>query len=479
MSQKNISKNYIYNLSYQILTLLTPLITTPYLSRILGADGIGTVSYVESIVSYFVLFATMGITIYGQREISYVQNSVERRSIVFWNTKIFSLCTSTVALILYMVFALRQAETLIYLIFALNILSVATDITWFYQGMEEFGKIVLRNVVFKIIHIAYVFLAIQSAQEVPLYAFGHVFFAFASNASLWVTLPKYVQKVRFKDLHPFKDVKVILSLFVPTIAISIYTVLDKTMIGAITQSAYENGYYEQALKISRMVLAVITSLGTVIAPRVGYYFEQRNMDEVKNLMYRSYRFVWFLGIPLCFGLIVVAGNFVPWFFGPGYDKVADLLSILAFLILVIGISNVTGIQFLIPTKRQNLLSKSVILGAVTNFCLNIFLIKAYGAVGAAIASVAAELVVTVSQLYFVRKELSLSCLLKESVLYLLAGIVMSVILCFVGNLLTPSILHTAILVICGASIYFLMLLIFKDDFFMSNVRKIYAKLLRK
>lgn len=147
--------------------------------------------------------------------------------------------------------------------------------------------------------------------------------------------------------------KIIISLFIPTIAIQIYTVLDKTMIGVITQDSFENGYYELAIKISKMVMAVVTALGTVMIPRIGYHFEQGETQRIRSLMYRGYRFVWFLGVPLCLGMIMVCGNFVPWFFGEGYEQVVPLLQILSFLILAIGINNVTGMQYMIPTKRQN------------------------------------------------------------------------------------------------------------------------------
>lgn len=476
---KNIKRNYIYNLFYQILSIVTPLITTPYLSRVLGADGIGTVSYVESIVSYFTLFATMGITIHGQREISYVQDSIEQRSITFWNTKLFSLCTSAVALVLYVIFSLQQGNPQIYIVFSLAILSVAADVTWFFQGMEEFGKIVLRNVIFKIINIAYVFIVIRSAEDVLLYAFGHVCFTFLSHVLLWGNIPQYIQKIHIKDLHPFKDAKVVLSLFVPTIAIQIYTVLDKTMIGIITQNAFENGYYEQALKVTRMVLSVVTALGAVMIPRIGYHFERSETEKVKHLMLISYRFVWFLGIPMCLGLIGIANNFAPWFFGPDYEKIPTLLSILALLILAIGISNVTGMQYLVPTKRQKFLSMSVILGALTNFTLNMFLIKTYGAVGAAVASVAAEIVVAASQLFFVRKEISTALILKQSVPYGIAGIVMFISILFLRNALVPSIINTAVLIGCGAVIYSTMLIVLRDEFFASNVKKMGSKFIRK
>lgn len=475
MKKKSIKRNYIYNLCYQILTMLVPLITTPYISRVLGAGGIGTVSYIDSIASYFVLFATLGITTYGQREISYVQDNMEKRTIVFWNTKILQFTTSTLALLAYLLFACIQENKILYLLFAFNILAVFADVTWLFQGLEEFGKIVFRNIVFKIINIIYIFTIVRSESDVWLYVFGLCGFTLLSNISLWVYLPRYVGKPDRKILRPFKEIHVVLSLFIPTIAIQVYTVLDKTMIGAITQNVFENGYYEQALKISRMVLAIITALGTVMIPRIGFYFEKGENEEVRRLMYRGYRFVWFLGIPLCFGLIMVSSNFVPWFYGLGFDKVAGLLKILAFLILAIGINNVTGMQYLIPTKRQNIFTFTVIVGACVNFVMNYILIRYFASIGAAIASVTAETVIAIVQLIIVRKELNPLNVLKEGIHYYISGGLMIMVLFLAGKIFEPSILHTILLIIVGALVYFGSLLIMKDEFLHSNIEKVLHK----
>lgn len=476
MAQKSVKKNYFYNLCYQILLLLTPLITTPYISRVLGADGVGSISYAESIVSYFTLFGTLGITTYGQREISYVQDSIEKRSIVFWNAKVLEFCTSGITFVFYLIFALTQNNNIIYFILSLNILAVSADITWFFQGMEEFSKIVFRNIIFKALNIAYIFIIVQSKKDIVLYVLGTALFLFLSNISLWAYMPKYIKSVNRRDIQPLKKLPIVLSLFVPTIAIQVYTVLDKTMIGVITQNSFENGYYEQALKISRMMLTIITALGTVMIPRIGHHFEKKNIQEVKRLMYRGYRFVWFLGIPLCLGLICVSSNFVPWFFGNGYDKVADLLKILSFLILAIGINNVTGMQYLIPTKRQNIFTLSVIIGACTNFILNALLIPLIQSVGAAIASVVAETVIASVQLIMVRKELSVWHVLKESFHYSIAGIIMATGLLFLEKILSPSILHTGIMIACGITVYFVSLLIMQDDFLISNMKSIIERI---
>lgn len=469
---KSIKKNYIYNLLYQILILITPFITTPYLSRVLQADGIGTVSYAESIVSYFTLFAAMGIATYGQREISYVQNSKHERSIVFWNAKIFEFITAFIALIIYFVFSCFQQNKMIYIILSFNILAIFADITWFFQGLEEFGKIVSRNIFFKIINILYIFIFIKSKDDLILYVFGIAFFLFVSNVSLWGYLPKYICRIGKENIKPFKDLKVILSLFIPTIAVQIYTVLDKTMIGAITKSSFENGYYEQAIKLSKMVLTIVTALGTVMIPRIGYYYNQKQTDKVKDLMYRGYRFVWFLGIPLCFGLIMVSDNFVPWFFGPGYDQVSLLIKILSLLILAIGINNVTGMQYLIPTKRQNIFTFTVLLGAAINFTVNAFLIKLYGAVGAAIASITAETFIAIIQIIIVRKELHPIKILTVGIHYYISGFIMAIGLYMFVGFLKPSIINTFIIIIVGAIIYMSMLLILRDEFLISNIKSV-------
>ena len=480
MSHKSIKKNYVYNVAYQILTVITPLITAPYLSRVLGPDGVGTVSFVESIVSYFTLFATLGITSFGQREISYVQDDIQKRSMVFWNTKILGFCTSGIALLIYFAFSVMQGENSpIYLILLLNIVAVFFDITWFFQGVEEFGKIVVRNTIIKVANIAFIFILVKDKTDILIYAIGIGLFTVLGNISLWSYLPKYISRVKFADLEPFKKIKVVLSLFLPTIAVQIYTVLDKTMIGVITGSSFENGYYEQAVKMSRMLLSIVTALGSVVVPRIGYLYERKEYPEIQRIIYRSYRFAWFLGLPMCVGLMITADNFVPWFFGPEYEGVIPLLRILSLIIIVIGINNVISVQYLVPTKRQNLLTLTLVIGAVTNFCLNVVLIRYYASVGAAIASVIAETVIAIVQLVLMRKEVSTLRILKEGIHYYIATAIMAVVLIPIHKLLSPSPIHTLMLVIIGATVYFGTLLIEKDEFMITNIKSIMMKIKKK
>lgn len=477
MERKSIKLNYLFNATYQILTLITPLITAPYLSRVLQPDGIGKLSYAESIVSYFSLIAVMGISTYGQREISYVQDDIKKRSEVFWNVKIFSFIVSGFTILVYLIFVYLQSDnSLLYFILTLNLISNFLDITWFFQGMEDFGKTVTRNAICKILLIVYIFIFVKEKDDLPIYVLGQGLSVALGSASLWAYLPKYIQKIPLSRLKPFKDFKIIWSLFIPTIATQVYTFLDKTMIGVITKSSFENGYYEQAMKMVKLVLALVTAISSVMMPRIGYLFEKRKYSEIRTYLYRSCRFVWFLGIPLCFGIVMTARNFVPWFFGDGYDKVVPNLFVLSFIIPIIGIGYVTGIQFLLPTKRQNMYTCSVICGAVINVLLNMALIPIFASLGAAIASIIAELVVTGVQIFFIRKELYFTQILKEGKHYFIAGIVMVMVLFPLEKHLSSSIFNTIILVLLGAITYLVVLLIEKDEFLLSNCKKIIRKI---
>ena len=415
---KSIKRNYIYNLIQQILTLLTPLITTPYISRVIGAEGIGIYSYASSIVTYFALFAALGTATYGQREISYCQDDKKRRSEVFWNNELLCIITTCISLCFYGLFCFFQKENrIVFFILSLSLLDVCLNVSWLLTGLEEFGKIVLRNIIIKVVSIGFIFTFVRTKDDFIIYVLGLTLALIISDISLWPFVLKFIDRPKVKDLKPFSEIKVVFSMFVPTIAISIYTVLDKTMIGIITKNAAENGFYEQALKISRIALTVVTSLGAVLIPRIGYLFEKHDNDLVRQYMYRSYRFVGFIGIPMGLGLLAISPNFVPWFFGKGFEGVIPLIGVLGFLLLSIGINNVTGVQYLIPTKRQNTFTKTVLIGACVNLIANICLIPSLGAIGAAIASVLAETIIAITQLWIVRKEISSLAIIKQSLKY--------------------------------------------------------------
>lgn len=473
---KSISRNYLYNLSYQILTLLTPLITAPYISRTLGVNGIGEYSFSYSIVAYFVLLAGFGIPSYAQREIAYNQDDPYGQSRIFWEVISLQIIFVTLSLTGYYTLGkVWGVDSQIYWVQALNIVAIFFDVSWFFQGLEEFGKIVFRNFLVRIVNIALLFLLVKTPDDLILYTFIMAGMNVVSGLLICLFLKNYIRRVPISEIHPFHNISTVLQLFLPQIAIQVYVILDKTMLGFWADTYIENGYYEQADKIVKMCLSVATSLGTVMLPRIAFTFAQGSIEKVREYMMKSYRFIFFLSIPMCFGLIVTASNFVPWFFGPGYEPVAKLIAIESTVIITIGLSNVTGVQFMVPTKRQNELTFSVAAGAIFNFVINLFLIPAFMSTGVAIATALTELVVTTVQFWLVRDFFSVKEILKQCRTYLAGSIVMIFGVSFLAKTLSPSILHTLILIIVGGLMYIACLLLMKDDMLCLAIGKVKRK----
>lgn len=462
MKRKSIVTNYVYNMLYQILVLLTPIITTPYLSRVLGAQGIGIFSYKQSISAYFILFGTVGSSLYGQREIAYAHDDVNLRTRVFWEINILRFITSTISIVIfYFTYVMHSDYSIINKILIIEILANMIDITWYFQGMEDFSKVFHRNLFIKVIGLIMIFTFVKTKNDLPIYTLCYALPLLVGNLALWPTATRSLCKV--SNIKISRNLKPLFIFFIPQIATEVYTVLDKTMIGILGSSINQVGYYSQAQKLVKMILCVVSSLGIVMLSAMSREFKNNNMHVVINSVLKSYRFMFFTGVPMMFGIIGISRNFCPWFFGPGFESVALILSFLSPIIVIIGLSNVTGRQFLLPTKKQTEFTCSVIFGSIVNFVANLVLIPRYDAFGAVLGTLIAETCVTIIQLFFVRRELPIYKIAKMSVSYFGAGFVMYIVVAVIGNILSSS-LNTFILqVISGSLVYIYILFIIKDD----------------
>lgn len=476
---KSLTKNYLFSLAYQVLTLITPFVTTPYVSRVLGANGIGISSYVSAVVFYFTLVAALGTATAGQREIAYYRDDEEQRSLAFWNAEILNVLSVIVACFIYAIFIDFQVENQIYYkILFLNIITVVFDIVWFFQGVEEFQKIVVRNFVFKFLGIAYLFLFVQTENDVDIYILGNALTTFLSAISLWGYLPHYIHRVKWSALNIRRTFYQSIRLFIPTLAVSVYVVLDKIMLGAYTTDYVENGNYEQAMKIAKMSLMFIFSFAAVMTPRISYCFQKREFDKIHSYMMKSYRFVWMIGFPVCFGLWGISSNFVPWFFGPGFDDVVGLINILAMLVPLQGITIISGGQYLVSIKEETHFTYSVIAGATTNIILNLCLIPRFYAIGASVASIIGELMVVIVQLYYVNKHIAIKSVLSSARKYFLAATSMLLLLLTEATwfIHSASIVNTVILILSGVFTYVIVLLWQRDDMIEEYLMKIRKKI---
>ena len=476
MNKKSITKNYMYNLIYQVLVLILPLITTPYISRVLGAENIGIYSYTLSISAYFILFGSLGIALYGQREVAYNQENRKKYSITFWEILLLRIITMTISLLIfYLTFVNGNQYQMYYKILILEIIGNCIDISWFFQGLEEFKKTVTRNIIVKLISVIAIFIFVKTPHDLAIYFWIYVLSIIIGNGTLWLYLPKFLEKVKFEELHILKHFKPTISLFIPQIAIQVYTVLDRTMIGTIISDKSEVGFYDQSQKIIKLLLAVITSLGTVMLPRIASNFASGEKDKINEYMKKSFNMVFLLTFPIIFGIMSVSKAFVPIFFGQGYDKVSILMKIICPIILFIGLSNVTGTQYLLPTKRQKEYTISVVVGAITNFIMNACLIWKFGAVGASIGTVMAEFMVTAIQAYFVRKDFNFKEILKLSRNYIISSIVMFIVCIIIREKVTNNLVSIVAQLIIGIITYGISLIILKDAFVYDVIKRMKSK----
>lgn len=502
MAKKSITKNYIYNMVYQVLILILPLITTPYLSRVLGAEGVGIYSYTYAIVTYFILFGSLGVAMYGQREIAYAQDNPEKRKKVFIEITIFRFITIFLATLVYLfVFANGKSYQLYYRILILELIAAAFDISWFFQGLEEFKKTVTRNVLVRICSVTLVFILVKTKEDLAKFTLIYSLADLLGNMSLWLYLPKYLKGIKVKNISIKQHLPHIIMLFIPQIANQIYNILDTTMIGWLVTDKTETGYYEQGHKVIRLLLTIVNSLGIVMIPRMANAFANNDKKQIKAYMKMSFNFTFFLSFPIMFGIISISKAFVPVFFGEGYEKVVYIIYLLSPMVLLMGLANVIGTQYLLPTKKQKEYTFSVTIGVIVNFILNYILITLYQSIGAAIATVLSQLVVDVLQYKHIRNNIKVRELLKLCYKYVISALVMFGV-CFITKLIiNTDLISTAIYsfaenidisklylfniisivaqIAFGAISYFAMLIILKDDYVYTFINKIKNRFLKK
>jgi len=463
--KKSIAKNYIYNLIYQMLTILLPLVTTPYLSRVLGAENIGIYGYTISIVTYFILFGTLGVSMYGQREIAYKANDKKQRSKAFWEIIIVRTISLSISIILFFLIYGRSGNYAIYYrILIIQLVANLFDISWLFQGIEEFDKTVIRNLIVKLLSLVLIFVVIKTPDDLWKYFAIYVGAELLGNITVWLYLPKYIEQVSIKQLELKKHIKPAISLFAPQIAIQIYTVLDKTMIGNITKDMTEVGYYEQAQKIVKAALTVTAALQTVMNSRIANAYATKNQEEIKTCLKTSFNFVWFVTIPMAFGLMAIARNFVPLYYGNGFEGVIPIMIATAPILIPIGLSGVSGVQYLVQIGKQKIFTISVTIGAIANVILNAILIHFFKGTGASIASVISEIIILGIQLKYFKEQFKVLEVLKLSVKCFISGIIMFGVVSLLVKFMNVSLINIAIQIAVGGIVYLLMLIILKYKF---------------
>lgn len=468
-------KNYLYNLSYQLLSIIIPFITTPYVSRVLGASGVGKYNYVLGIVSCFSIVAATGTIAYGQREIAKVQQNVLQRSKMFWEILIFRLIFSTFVLIIYVIYFMTFLPNyrLLFFVNLFTVFSWFIDVSWYFQGVENFKVTSVRNSFVKIMITILIFAFVKKKSDVWIYTLIYAIGAFLGNATMLPYLKNEIKKVKVSIRDIFSNFRGIMELFFPVIAIQLYTVINKVMLGSMSNNK-EVGYYSQAYQVINVGITVIYSFVAVLTPRVSSLYNKGQRSEIRQYVDEALENVYFMGLPMMFGCIAVANEFVPIFFSNGYFPVIKLMKIMSCLFVVLGMDQLLGV-FLIAMNKQRKYTFALSVAAVVNLVLNfIFLRKNMGSLGAAYATVISEIVATTIQIIDLRYYISKRNFLWFFVKYLLPSILMYVVMLiptfFLSNF---SILSLCLRISLGILCYLCFLILTKNKLFLSIVKTIF------
>ncbi len=448
-----IVKNYLYNTSYQLLALILPLITGPYVSRVLGPGGVGINSYTYNIANWFVLIGSIGVALYGNQQIAYVRGDQEKVSISFWEILIMKTTTICLAFIVFITYVLTIGSYKQYqLVQSVYIIAAGMDISWFFMGLEDFRKTVLRNFFVKIVSLILILTLVKKESDLLLYICILAFATLIGNVTLWPFLKRQLVPIDWRNLHPFKHLAPAVALFIPLAAIQIYTGLNKVMLGYFDTTTAA-GFYDKSDTIVKMTLTIATSLGTVLMPHTAKIFGEGNDEKVRQLLYKSFSFITMISVPLAFGLAAISLRFGGWFYGPGFGKVGFAMLLESFVIIVIAWASITGNQYLVPTNQVKIYTHSVFAGAIVNIVLCLPLIHIWGLYGAMVSMVLAESTVTMYQILAIRRQISFSALFNDFGKYLIAGLVMFVPVFYLNLRLKMNFLTLAIEVALGALLY--------------------------
>lgn len=449
----NLILNILYQISYELFAMLLPLLTAPFVSRMLGADALGVYSYSSTMATYFGLCGMLGVKNYGNREIS-IHHDAADRNVWFWSIYTVQLIASALMLALYgfYVFRFVHENRLIAAVQAILIVVNMIDISWFFFGMEQFRVTTACSMLVKVLTTVSVFLFIRAPQDLLAYCLILGGGNLINQLLLWFLARKLVGRPVFDGKRAAAHVKPMLLFFIPVIAVSLYTMMDKLMLGSISTKA-QLGFYEACGRIISCASSIICAFGTVMMPRMTKLFANGEVEKGQHYMELSIQTVMGIAFAISLGIVSVARIFAPVFWGEDFAPCAQILRILALSIPFSGFANVLRTQYLIPNGMNRAYVFSVVLGAISNLIVNSLLIPVCGANGASIGTVIAEGLVCVVQCFFARKRVSIRDYLRCTLPFGAAGCVMYLVVHVIDHFAAVSVFWLAVEILAGGFVY--------------------------
>ena len=471
--RKSIQKNLVYQIIYEVLVLILPLITSPYIARRIGAEGLGQYSYSYSVAFYFVLFSMLGIKNYGNRVIAQNKENQEELNQTFSSILVVHILISLICCGFYTAYVLWLNSDQIYAAIQFAyVLSGLFDISWFYFGIEKFKLTVITSGVVKLLNVVCIFAFVRNEDDLWKYCSIMAVGMLLSQVLLWIPLKRYVSFVKPHLSQMFAHVKPLVVLFIPAVAISLYKYMDKIMIGTLS-SKIQLGLYENAEKIINVPTSIIGAFGTVMLPKMSYLAAKDDKQGANRYIMLSMKYVMCLAFALTFGVAAVGQIFAPLFWGDSFADAGPLIMGLALTVPFISFANVVRTQYLIPQSKDTEYTVSVIAGAVVNLIINGMLIPSFGAMGATIGTIAAEMLVCIIQTISVRRQLPIKTYCRNAVPFSLLGVAMFAMVYGIGGLLNTSWTTLLIQIVLGFFFYVIACAVYfwiiKDEIFLRAV----------
>lgn len=463
---KSVKFNFVMNSILTASSMLFPLITYPYVSRVLQPQGIGSVSFANSVVTYFSMFAQLGIPTYGIRACAKVRDDKEMLSRTVQEILLINMIT---CIIVYIAFACSlvliptfRQEKVLYIVMGSLILFNTIGVEWLYKSLEQYSYITVRSVIFKFIAVVAMFLLIHQKEDYVIYGGITIFAAVGSNIMNFINLRKFIYLRPMRYYNFKRHIKPISVFFAMSIATTVYTNMDNVMLGFM-RGTTENGYYDAAVKIKNILVGFVASLGTVLMPRVSYYIEVGEKKEFYRITKKALKFVYLLATPLCLYFILFAVPSIYLISGDLFAPSIPPMRLIMPTLIFIGLTNIIGLQMLVPMGRENQVLYSEIAGAIINLIINSILIPRLGAAGAAIGTVAAEVTVFIVQVMALKKVvIPILCKLPywKNILALLGGGIASVWVLFLN---LGSFITLAVSAVLFFGVYAVVLLLLKES----------------
>ena len=477
---QSVKVNYILNLINTGTQMLFPLITFPYVCRVIEADGIGQINFFQSIISYISLFTCLGIPMYAIREIArdrsdVVQMNRTAMEILLLHSMLTFVGYAIVA-ILCLTVPQIQVNIPLFLILSLTIFFTAIGCEWFYQGIEDFKYITIRGLIIKTVSVVLLFIFVKSKTDLLYYGCYTVFGVLGGNIFNFFRLRKYIHRenIIFSELHIKRHIKPVLKVFSFSVVTSIYLQLNTVLLGFL-KNALAVGYFAAATKVMQMLLTMSACLGSVMMPRASHLIAENKEDEFNRLIQKSYDFTLAIALPITIGLIFCAPSLITALCGVKFEHSILPSQIIAPIILMVAISNVFGIQVLFPKGKINIVTLCCGIGAVADLILNLCLIPFFSYIGTSIAYLGAEVATTVSMYFIGRKYIPIIYFKKSHLTYALGCIVMAFVLYGLSLLQLPTLTILLLQGCCGVLAYFIILCICKDEMLIQILSKIKKK----